>query len=118
MGIGQIPIQAHASNESHLPKLRGNGWQFPSIGPHWRLFGNYYKLGAYARYANMWGGALNKKSEQKPGFKRLFKTSVGIICRVVWVRFLASWTLISVVPSEGSLRIRHGFCLRLVSDMC
>ena len=39
MEIGPIPIQEHVSKEIHLRKLRGNGWQFPSIGPDWaRIF--------------------------------------------------------------------------------
>ena len=33
MEIDPIPIQEHVSKEIHLRNLRGNGWQFPSIGP-------------------------------------------------------------------------------------
>jgi hypothetical protein len=99
MEIGSIPIQEHVSKEIHLRKLRGNGWQFPSIGPDRRVFSTYCKLGAYAQCTSARRETPNERTEQKPGFKRLFKTSVGIICRLVWVRSLAAGTLISVVSS-------------------
>jgi hypothetical protein len=118
MEIGSIPIQEHVSKEIHLRKLRGNGWQFPSIGPDRRVFSTYCKLGAYAQCTSARRETPNERTEQKPGFKRLFKTSVGIYCRFVRVRFLAAWALISVVSSQGSLIIRHGFCLRLLCDIC
>jgi hypothetical protein len=118
MEIGSIPIQEHVSKEIHLRKLRGNGWQFPSIGPDRRVFSTYCKLGAYAQCTSARRETPNERTEQKPGFKRLFKTSVGIYRRFDWVRFLAEWALISVVSSQGSLIIRHGFCLRLLSHIC
>ena len=94
MEIGSIPIQEHVSKEIRLRKLRGNRRQFPSIRADWPVFRTYCKLGAYARYTSVWSESLNEMIEQKPGFKRLFKTSVGINCRFVWVRFLTPWSLI------------------------